>query len=366
LTSIIDSTKVKNTFLQYILVDVDMNVQLINYEHSQYTNNCGGGGKITHLLEVALRGCQVNVDLTTDIADRHYVTFPARSLPNLISGDYDLYHGHFSLPSSLALPAVSRVKQTPYIISVMGADIYDPTRFQRLRPLLDAANKRILQDAAAVVAPSADMRDRVESKYDIDCRLIPYGIDTSKYRWRPRSIDRDVTVVSVCRLVGRKNLHNALRAVTHYRALSGRSIQYRIVGTGPMADELKRTWADREWVEFEGYVPDLNSVYADSDVFFLPSKHEAFGLVYLEALASGLPVVTSTTGGQTDIVDTGVVGQTAPPDDPGALALALKHVIEDYDTYQKQTDGYLRGRYTAEAMAKSYRDLYEEMISRGD
>jgi glycosyltransferase involved in cell wall biosynthesis len=101
-------------------------------------------------------------------------------------------------------------------------------------------------------------------------------------------------------------------------------------------------------------------------VFFLPSKHEAFGLVYLEALASGLPVVTSTTGGQTDIVDTGVVGQTAPPDDPGALALALKHVIEDYDTYQKQTDGYLRGRYTAEAMAKSYRDLYEEMISRGD
>jgi glycosyltransferase involved in cell wall biosynthesis len=83
-----------------------------------------------------------------------------------------------------------------------------------------------------------------------------------------------------------------------------------------------------------GYVPDdaLPSLYRNADVFVLPSKSgEGFGLVVLEAMASGLPVIATKSGGVIDLVADGVNGRLVPPNDARALARALSELVDVAD-----------------------------------
>lgn len=344
-----------------------MRVLLVNYEYPGVTENCGGGGRVTQLLRDGLEGRAHDVRVLTDGGDNapdgairgprhgHYLTFPFRSRRHLanLSEWADVVNGHFSLPSSLLVPYIA--DNTPFVCSVMGADIYDPTRFKRIRPLADAANRRILRAADAVVAPSTDMADRVDDRYGIDSELIHYGLDVSPWEWHDRDLHQPPRVLTVARLVERKNWPRAGQAM--YLA-GGGDWEWRIVGDGPLRGRLERDFDEIATVR--GYVDDLQAELEWADLFFLPSKHEAFGMVFLEALASGLPVVTSACGGQTDIV-ANQVGATAPPDDPEALADALQRVVDQYDWFQSNTEGYVETRFDCEQMVDAYKQAYEAL-----
>lgn len=337
-----------------------MRVLHVNYEYPDVTSNCGGGGRVTELLHDRLGDLGHSTHVFTDQADGHWATFPVRSYRDLRDRIQmyrpDVVHGHFSLPSSLLLPRVSRREGIPFVVSVMGADVYDPTRFDPIRPIADRANARIFNAADRVVAPSSDMAHRVASRWSVTPETIRYGIDTGSWEWRERSTNDTPTVLSVCRLVDRKNLNIGIEAVRGWRSRSELDVQYQIVGTGPLADELQST---PDWVTLLGYVENLQSVFDTADLFFLPSYHEAFGIAILEALATGLPAVTSSHGGQTDVV-TEDVGRTAPAT-PSACAEALSVVWSDYQNLQRNTQGYVDEHFSADRMGREYADLYSEV-----
>lgn len=339
-----------------------MHVTLVNYE---YPPHCGGGGRVTELLADGLETRDYTPHVSTDQSDHHYATFPLRSYrrlnQHLAQNEVDILHGHFSLPSSLHLPRLSRKHNLPLVVSVMGADIYDPTRFHGIRPLADRVNQHILDAADAVVAPSTDMQDRVIQKHNVNCQCIHYGIDPTAWTWQARNPSDSPTILSVCRLVDRKNLETAIRSVIQFGRHTGLDVTYRIVGTGPKQSELEARWGEFEYIEFAGYVDDLQSEFTNADVFFLPSKHEAFGMVFLEALATGLPVVTSATGGQTDIVNG--TGITVTGDNPSAYAAALERLLDEYETFQRQTEGYVEAEFSQAQMVDAYTSLYQEVLA---
>jgi glycosyltransferase involved in cell wall biosynthesis len=241
----------------------------------------------------------------------------------------------------------------------MGADVYDPSRFEHLRWASDRVNARLFDQADAVVAPTEDMVDRVERKHGLTPHRIPYGIRPQRWTWRERSVDTAPTAVTVCRQVDRKRLRRGVHAIDELRHRGWPQARYRLVGTGPQHDELAGIAADCHWIDAPGYVENLQAEFDNADLFLLPSDHEAFGIVLCEALACGLPCVTTKTGGQTDVVSDDV-GATTPPD-ADALADGLAFVLDDYRRFQRATQGYVARYYSATEMAQDYLDLYQQI-----
>lgn len=140
-----------------------------------------------------------------------------------------------------------------------------------------------------------------------------------------------------------------------------------IVGDGPLRETLEHraeAAGVRSAVEFSGEVSDVWSYLARADVFVLVSSNEPFGVAALEALAAGVPVVVSETGGFREFVDE-QVGVFVPPGDPDALELALVKLLSDPHLRRSMGDkGVIRARtFTMDATADRYIKLYEKSLS---
>ena len=126
--------------------------------------------------------------------------------------------------------------------------------------------------------------------------------------------------------------------------------------------------ADR--VRLTGFVPDeslLASGFREARLFALPSQYEAFGLVLLEALAQGTPVIASRVGGIPEFIENGKAGRLIPPEDAGALAAAFRELWEDeptrrrWGTYGRET---VVPRYQWEAVVDRLQQVYAEVLGR--
>lgn len=178
-------------------------------------------------------------------------------------------------------------------------------------------------------------------------RVITPGVDAAKYadaaaqksalrkQWGAHP-----TLLTVARLVERKGIDTVLRALPEI-AEQHPGVRYAIAGEGEDRRRLEALAAQlgvAERVEWLGYVrhDQLAPLYASADVFALPSRSiperadiEGFGLVLLEAQASGTPVIAARSGGMPDAIQDGVSGVLVPPSDPGALARAASSLLAD-------------------------------------
>lgn len=335
---------------------------MVNYEWPGETDNCGGGGRIGKRLADGLRDRGHDVRVVTD-EEGHYATFAIRRYPAIRHAveehSPDVIHGQFALPTSMLLPWIADTFDVPLVVTAMGADVHDPTRYGQIRPLAKRLNRYVFSRAEAVTTPSRDLANRtVEGDFDID--VIPYGIDPTAWDWRQRSRHDTVRILTVCRLVERKNLLTGAEAIDTLRQ-NGVDVEWRIVGKGPKAAQLDALGHD--WLTLRGYVDDIEAEYGWGDLFFLPSKHEAFGIVVLEALASGLPVVTTGTGGQSEIVTSRVGIANAAPDNPETMAGHLHALVDKYGSYQQHTAGYVADNYSRSRMVDEYETTFKEAIA---
>jgi len=212
------------------------------------------------------------------------------------SGPFDLCHCWAGWPPGVL--GYRLRSSLPYLVSLRGSDVpgysarlalLDPLVFRRL-------SKRVWGEAGAVIAVSEDLRQLAHQTCpDVDIQVIPNAADT--VRFTPGAEADAYTVLFVGRLIPRKRIGDLLTAFRDVRERI-RSARLVIVGDGPEADRLKamaRAMALEDAVRFTGglhrdALPDL---YRSASVFVLPSQHEGMSNALLEAMASGLPVVTT-------------------------------------------------------------------------
>lgn len=285
-----------------------------------------------------------------------------RAGARLIDGrSFDLVHTFFAVPSGPAGIALARRAGIPHVLTLCGADIYDPTRPlspERFAPVR-ATVRRVVQSSSKVVAISRDLADRATAltgRDDID--IVGIGVEPAPVPPRTRAADGVTRFVTVARLVRRKALGAVVRSVPD-------GCHLVVVGDGPERATLERA-ATPGRVTFAGALNDdaKRQALADADAFVLASLHEAFGIVYLEAMQAGLPVIAGRVGGQTDFLEDGVNAFLVPPGDPVRLAEAMRAMAADpaRRTRMGTQAAATAARYTPAWMASEYLDRYRDSI----
>ena len=187
----------------------------------------------------------------------------------------------------------------------------------------------------AVICNSAYVADAFARHFSGKSVVIPPGVDTSAFR--PGGPGRPGAVLFVARLdpgMEFKGLGTLLRA-TRAVVDAGVETTVEVVGSGQLLPSYEKQAADLglgpERVRFSGHLAgqDLLDAYHRSSVAVLPSGNESFGMFLAEAMACGLPVVASRTGGIPDVVANGETGLLVTHGDVGEVAGALRRIIED-------------------------------------
>jgi glycosyltransferase involved in cell wall biosynthesis len=185
--------------------------------------------------------------------------------------------------------------------------------------------------ARFVHTPGEEARDALRRRGVVQAQVWGRGVDVRHFspvnrdlatRRRFGARDDQVVVLHVGRLAPEKNLGVLAQAFTLAAEALGPRAVFVVAGDGPAARALYR---QASFVRILGFLPlgDLARVYASADIAVLPSRTETCGLVALEAMASGLPVIAADAGGFRESIVHGRSGILAPPDDPRAIAAEI-------------------------------------------
>jgi glycosyltransferase involved in cell wall biosynthesis len=193
------------------------------------------------------------------------------------------------------------------------------------------------QRADLVVTPSRYCAERLDELYHVpNALVIPELIDLDRWRDLLRenpactSPKQRFIVLCVCRFYGRKRIPVLLRAAALLR-MRVPELEVRIVGGGPEAARLRLLWRELRLEDTVHWLGDvtasqLAAEYNGADVFCLPSVQEGFGIVFLEAMAAGKPIVATRAAAVPEVVRHGLLVE---PENDDALADALGKLYED-------------------------------------
>lgn len=144
--------------------------------------------------------------------------------------------------------------------------------------------------------------------------------------------------------------------------------RFLVVGDGELRGRLESQTKElglEDQVIFLGFRPDLDRIYADLDIVVLSSLNEGLPVAVIEAMAAGLPVVSTRVGGVVDLIEDGVTGRLVPPEDPEALALGILELLTDPERRNKIGRIGREKVYpslSAERLVKDMENLYEDLM----
>jgi glycosyltransferase involved in cell wall biosynthesis len=240
-----------------------------------------------------------------------------------------------------------------------------------IEPVTDVATRVIFNKADVSLAPSKLIQADMERIGIHNVRLWKRGVNADKFNPRFRSADMrarlsdghpdDTLLIYVGRLGTEKQI-DQIKAVMEQVP----GTRLALVGDGPARDELAAHFEGLP-VVFAGYLSgtELSEAYASADIFVFPSALETFGLVVVEAMAAGLPVVASRVGGVRDVVEEGVTGYTFEVDDIDAMVAGVRQIARSRAHIEEMGRAARAFAETQswDAMMDEVIDLYAELIA---
>lgn len=294
---------------------------------------------------------------------------------------FDLMHCFFAVPTGwIGYRLKSRL---PYIISLRGSDVpgFNP-RFRAAYVALRPVVRVVCGGAAAVVANSRGLRDlAARTLGSMEIQVVPNGIDPPSPSPMREARPGPLKVLFVGRLIPRKGIDCLLQGFAGYlgrtrkgsenaAGSSSGNAELILAGSGPQEEDLKRQaresgMADR--VVFLGAVPpeNMDALYRAADVFVLPSLEEGMSNALLEAIAYGLPVIVTDTGGTSELV--GENGRIVARGDSAAIARALMDLGDDPGLRSRMgaASREAASRFSWRSAADQYAALYRSLASPG-
>jgi len=299
-----------------------------------------------------------------------------RGRPLVRSGRFDVINTHFVVPTGPLGAYLASTAGIPNVLTVHGGDLYDPSKASSPHRhwFLRAAIRRLLRRADVVVGQSKNTIDNIHTYYlpDFPCELIPLGIRRpAAPRQSRRELgfgDDDRILVTVGRLVARKAVSRLIEMLADMR---DPAVKLVVIGDGPLLEDLRARAQQLSvggQVRFAGFVSDQQKVdlLGIADLYVSTSQHEGFGLVFLEAMAAGLPVVCYDFGGQSDFLENGVTGALVPLNDLKQFRTACERLLQDASYHAAACTENLRRveSFFIDTCARRYEELLASVVSR--
>lgn len=305
-----------------------------------------GGRVYIHRLPIGKRADKLHSQSLRDILVYSWqaLLFLLRFLPEENKKErFDITLAFFTLPCGFLAYLMKCFYGLPYAVSLRGADVpgfsekYDGF-YLFIKPLV-----RFLWKKAVVVIPNSlgihDLAKKTSAEQAME--IVENGVDTETFQRSSEKRNFEPLIfLSTSRLTARKGVDTLIRAFAEACQKSSRPMELQLIGDGEQKEALLflvQSLAVKEHVKFLGRIDNnaLPAFYQKAHVFVLPSKNEGMSNSALEALASGLPLVVSGTGGMPELVTDGENGFFVDSGDIEGFAATLLKFSQDYSLVEK-------------------------------
>lgn len=385
-----------------------MRILIVNYE---YPPIGGGGGFVTRDIaeEIAEKGHHVTVITSSfkelskkeivnkveiirvpaifrkkiEVANNasmviYLISSICYCLTRLGKKSFDVINTHFAIPTGPTGLVLSKFFGVPNVLSIHGGDIYDPSKKMspHQTPILSQTVQYILNKSDIVVAQSSNTYANANQFYDIKKQIdiIPLGIKKPIFEKKERQFfglsKDDFVFCTIGRLVNRKNINEALNVISKLKNIN-KNIKFLIIGDGPEKENIKdgiKNLGLEKHVFMLGNVSDKEKfqLLDLSDCFMSTAMHEGFGLVFLEAMACGLPVVCYDNGGQTDFLINGQTGFINHVGDVDGILTSVQNLMNNKNMFLKMSNfnrNHVKEFYI-QRCGEKYIDLFQKAIEK--
>jgi len=286
----------------------------------------------------------------------------------LMQNDYDLAHAFFGFPTGWL--CYRRANKLPYLISLRGSDV--PGQHARLQldyKILAPVFGAIWKKAAALVACSEGLKDRAQLFLpSVSIGVIPNGVELDRFSPAETTEKSKVLrLLTVGRLSVTKRVEMLINAVEILHK-AGSKIRLTVVGGGRTEQQLKDMVLGRsigDIIEIAGRMDSekMPDVYRQNDIFISASMQEGMSNAMLEAMASGLPIVTTRCEGLAELIDGN--GLIVEQDNVEEIAKAVKRLDDDHELYKRMSTAARKQaeKFDWANVASSYIKQYRKIIT---
>ena len=295
--------------------------------------------------------------------------------------DFDVVHVHDWLTGFAGI-SFKHQMQKPLVSTIHGTEIGRAQGLHNPDSLtIDGIEWWTTYEANKIIVTSASMKAEIQGHFHLPpekIEIVPNGIDTKRYN---ASVDQSAVkgrygvhpdeklVLCVGRLVPQKGIEYLIRAVSRI-AERYPEAKFIIVGEGWLRGHLEyiaRSTGHQWKITFTGWIPDqeLIALLNSADALVVPSIYEPFGIVALEGMAAGVPVVASDVGGLAEIVEHEHTGILAYSRSPESIAWAVDRVLSDPNHSKEMAQNaqqMVQKTYSWEAIAIRTAKIYKEVV----
>lgn len=280
---------------------------------------------------------------------------------NNLMQNVDVIHCHSFFTSSTVGYLLAKKYNIKFIISFRSTDI---NLFIKKYKLLNSLIKPILKKADNAISINYSFREFLFKKGYLNkieqVEVIPNGIDDYWLEniWHKKNeIKKPFRILFVGKLIPRKNFSNLYQAYSELKS-EGYDLQLNTVGID-----------DSEMINYKeiknfGYVKqtnELKNIYREHHVFAMPSYRETFGLVYLEALTQGLPLVYTKGQGIDGYFSKYNFGEAVEPESVNSIKEGLKKIIKNYTSYNVPTSNDLKD-FSWDTVSNKFIEVYKKAL----
>ncbi|HUP13655.1 MAG TPA: N-acetyl-alpha-D-glucosaminyl L-malate synthase BshA, partial [Niastella sp.] len=293
----------------------------------------------------------------------------------IVNNNIDLLHVHYAIPHASAAYMAKKIlekqgKILPVITTLHGTDITLVGRDKTFAPVVTFS----INESDAITAVSQNLAEETYRHFKIEkeIKVIQNFVDVKRFRKKPIDAFRRVIAPHNEKVVLHASNFRKLKRVTdvvRIFAEINKKVPSKLlfVGDGPerpAAEGLARELGIYDETRFVGRQEQIEEVLAISDLFLLPSDYESFGLAALEAMAAGVPVVSSNAGGLPEVNIEGETGYLADVGDVETMSQRAIELLSDEHKLQKfKTKAAAHARlYDIETIVPRYEALYNRFL----
>lgn len=305
-----------------------------------------------------------------------YETALASTMVDVIkNNDLDLLHVHYAIPHASAAYMAKKIlelsgKKIPVITTLHGTDITLVGRDKTYAPVVAFS----INQSDAITAVSNNLRDETYSTFKIEkeIEVIYNFVDVSRFQRKPIDAFRKVIAPNGERILLHASNFRKIKRVQDvvkvfcevHKAIPSKLL---FVGDGPerqMAEELSRSLGVGDAMRFVGKQEQMEDILAIADLFILTSEYESFGLAALEAMAAGVPVISTNAGGLGEINIDGETGYMADVGDIQAMSEKAIEILRDDKVLAKfkASAAAHAMKYDIQHIVPLYEKLYERFL----